>query len=156
MRFARFVISLAAFGILVPLAAAAQDTPNPHVERGQGLYNEYCARCHGPDAMGGGPDAGATRVPTADLTTIAARRSGVFPDPEVREIIDGRRPRRAHGPSGMPVWGQEFQPNVSGGAPSRVVVNDRINALIQYLRSIQREVPADEKPADEEPGEAQK
>jgi mono/diheme cytochrome c family protein len=155
MKLARLAISLAVFGMLVPLTAAAQDEQEQHVQRGYGLYNEYCARCHGPDAMGGGPDAGETRVPTADLTTIAARRGGVFPDPEVREIIDGRRPRRAHGPSGMPVLGNEFQPNVSGGAPSRVVVNDRIDALIRYLRSVQRELPADEKPADEEPGEAQ-
>ena len=148
MKLAGLAISLAVFGMLIPLAASAEESADGHVKRGHELYGEYCARCHGPDGTGDGPDAAETRVPTEDLTTIAVRRRGVFPDAELTEIIDGRRPRRAHGPSGMPVWGNEFQPSVSGGAPSRVVVNDRISALISYLRSIQREVKTEEAPGE--------
>jgi mono/diheme cytochrome c family protein len=114
------------------------------LQRGQETYAKNCSRCHGPEGRGDGPDAGTTRVPTLDLTYIAARRDGVFPRAEIQQIIDGRRGLRAHGPSGMPVWGDEFAPNVSGGGPSEVVIRDQITVLIDYLVSIQRELPAAE------------
>ncbi len=37
------------------------------VERGRDLYFEQCARCHGREGRGGGPDAGQFDVPPADL-----------------------------------------------------------------------------------------
>ena len=148
MRLAGVAMGLAVLGMLVPLAASAAESADPNVKRGHQLFGEYCARCHGQLGIGDGPEAAETRLPTADLTGIAARRGGVFPVAEVTEIIDGRRPRRAHGPSGMPVWGNEFQPSVSGGGPSRVVVNDRISALYAYLRSLQREAEAEAAPGE--------
>jgi len=80
---------------------------------------------------------GELRVPTANLTLISARRGGVFPVADMRRIIDGRQAIRAHGPSGMPVWGNEFAPPVSGGGPAEVAVRDRIHLLTEYLRAIQ-------------------
>lgn len=117
--------------------AIAQD--NKTDDRGKGLYDENCARCHGAEGRGDGPDAGTTRVATADLTLIAARNEGSFPDAEIAKIIDGRRAIRVHGASGMPVWGKEFQADPSGGGPGEVVVKDRIHALIDYLKTLQQQ-----------------
>ena len=63
----------------------------------------------------------------------------MFPEAEVVEIIDGRRVVRAHGQSGMPVWGKAFALEVSGRAPSEVVVKDKIYLLVEYLKAIQRQ-----------------
>ena len=139
MRFARMArLILAAALIAAPALAPAEDSASQARKlRGYELYQASCARCHGPDGIGDGPDAGETRVPTANLTLIAARRGGVFPDAEVQQIIDGRRAMRAHGPSGMPVWGNEFSPPVSAGGPAQVAVKDKIHLLAEYLKAIQ-------------------
>ena len=126
--------------LVAPALARADEASQERKLRGHELYSESCASCHGEKGRGDGPRAAETRVPTLDLTLIAARRDGVFPKPEVTGIIDGRRSIRAHGPSGMPVWGKEFLPDVSGGGPAEVVVRDRIQLLVEYLESIQRKV----------------
>lgn len=142
------ITCMAAAGLLARPAPAADDAVR--LERGRALYTESCMSCHGAGGAGDGPAAGATRVPTSDLTRIAERRGGVFPDAEVAEIIDGRRHLRAHGPRGMPIWGRAFGPAVSGG-PDGAEARDRVRVLVEYLKSIQR--PADEGPADEDPAD---
>jgi mono/diheme cytochrome c family protein len=143
MSFKTVACALAAI-IALPALALADEASQERKLRGAELYGESCARCHGPGARGDGPEAAETRVPALDLTLIAARREGVFPKAEVTEIIDGRRHVRAHGPSGMPVWGKEFLPDVSGGGPAEVVVRDRIQLLVEHLAALQRELSSDD------------
>ncbi len=54
---------------------------------GQVLYQNYCATCHGTDAKGNGPMAPVLKTPPPDLTQIAVRNGGVFPQKNVEKII---------------------------------------------------------------------
>jgi hypothetical protein len=48
------------------------------------------------------------RIPPPDLTRIAQRRGGNFPDAEIAAQIDGRTVVPAHGSRDMPIWGQRW------------------------------------------------
>ena len=122
---------------LVGSDARAQESAE--AQRGHNLYEQFCMDCHGMKGIGDGVLAEDLKVAPADLTTIAARRKGVFPDTEIREIIDGRRRVRAHGPLNMPLWGRQFGISVaSPGGPHEAETRDKINALVAYLKTIQR------------------
>lgn len=97
-------------------------------------YQQYCAVCHGEDAKGGGEYAGLLAVKPPDLTRIAARRGGKFPDAEVTRIIQGRGEVRAHGPKVMPGWDTTFGPETQGKRGDGV---GKAVLLAEYLRSIQ-------------------
>ena len=101
---------------------------------GRNLYLGYCAACHGPAGAGDGPVAPAMTYTMEDLRTLEARR-GEFPREWLREAIDGRTLRAVHGTRDMPVWGLEF----AAVEESPAHVQARINALIDYLESIQIE-----------------
>jgi mono/diheme cytochrome c family protein len=76
---------------------------------GPALYKTYCAVCHGTDARGGGPMAMSFKVPPPDLTRIAARNGGVYPQARVERIISGEEfLPGGHGTRTMPVWGPIF------------------------------------------------
>lgn len=76
---------------------------------GPALYKAYCAVCHGTDARGGGPMAMSFKVPPPDLTRIAARNGGVYPQARVERIISGEEfLPGGHGTRTMPVWGPIF------------------------------------------------
>ena len=124
---------------LMLFSAGAQAQESPAAQRGHNLYEQFCMDCHGMKGQGDGVLAEDLKVVPADLTTIAARRKGVFPDVEIREIIDGRRRVRAHGPLNMPLWGRQFGISVaSPGGPHEAETRDKINALVDYLKTIQR------------------
>ena len=73
---------------------------------GADMYKEYCAACHGPNGKGDGPAASAFKTPPADLTTLAKRRGGNYPDTYVATILqNGVQESKAHGSKDMPVWG---------------------------------------------------
>jgi len=137
----RGVVLAMGIGTLVgawrPLPAAAEEGESPAAQAGHRLYSQHCEVCHGIRAGGDGPLASELRVRPADLTRIAQRRSGVFPDVEVREIIDGRRVVRGHGPEKMPIWGDVFREQTAG-ATYESDVRDRVESLVTYLKSIQR------------------
>ena len=104
-------------------------------------YNENCARCHGTDAKGNGPDANEKfGYHPADLTQIAKHHGEKFPRLEIYDVIDGgkRLPGHYDFNSPMPLWGLSFQlrgKEYSG--QSEAAVKRRINALLDYLESIQ-------------------
>jgi mono/diheme cytochrome c family protein len=76
---------------------------------GPALFKAYCAVCHGTDARGGGPMSVSLKVPPADLTRIAARNGGVYPQARVERIISGEElVPGGHGTRAMPVWGPIF------------------------------------------------
>jgi mono/diheme cytochrome c family protein len=129
-------------GLLISLClcAVAQQktikTVNPVGARGidgKSLYNEFCAVCHGPDGKGGGPAAAALKTPPSDLTTIARRHGGKFPDTTVMAILKGEQNVTAHGNQEMPTWGKTFN-DVSGNL---TVAQGRMHALVDYIEGMQ-------------------
>ncbi len=137
MATAAWAVSLLAAG----LPAALRADESTAAQAGHNLYSRHCELCHGLRGQGDGPFAGELRVAPADLTTIALRRNGVFPEAEMREIIDGRRRVRGHGPDNMPIWGNVFGRNAEAGSELEQVARDRITTLVGYLKSIQRVAP---------------
>jgi mono/diheme cytochrome c family protein len=111
---------------------------NAAVATGASLYQTSCAGCHGPDARGNGPITPVIGVEPPDLTLIAARRDGTFPQLDVFRIIDGQAELSAHGPRHMPVWGYEFFGEDLDDEGAHGQSERKVDALVNYLRSIQR------------------
>jgi mono/diheme cytochrome c family protein len=107
-------------------------------EMGSEVYQRRCASCHGVDARGHGPASGALKVPPSDLTQIAHRRGGKFPDSEIALFIDGRFDLPAHGSRDMPIWGARLGEAIPESSLAEEVVRGKIATLIEYLKSIQR------------------
>lgn len=129
--------------LIFPLASLASEKPAPMQQGetpgdvGKTYFVNYCSACHGLDGRGNGPVAISLRTPPADLTRIAQRRGGKFPDAEIAAHIDGRTPVKAHGSREMPVWGRRFGEKFGGDTMSEEFVRGHLLILIQYLKSIQ-------------------
>ena len=106
---------------------------------GAELFATHCASCHGFDARGDGPAASALRPPPADLTQIAARSGGVFPESSIVRLIDGRFDLPAHGSREMPIWGARLANQIPGLATGDEVARGQIASLVEYLKSQQVE-----------------
>ena len=140
--FTRSIIALVA--LVVAFAVLGANT-QPEVKKvlssptspgsGKEMFTTYCSVCHGPDAKGAGPAAGALKTPPADLTQLAARNGGTFPELRVVGAIfgDAGRPS-AHGSQQMPVWGPVFRSlgRDNGAAPPMRVAN-----LTAYVKTLQ-------------------
>ena len=100
---------------------------------GKQLFLQYCASCHGADAKGGGPAASALKTAPTDLTSLAAKSNGKFPDDRVLRILQGGEDITAHGTRDMPVWGPIFN-NMS---PNLMIKQTRVYSLLNYLEGIQ-------------------
>lgn len=102
----------------------AKQTPSSD---GPGMFQAYCAACHGKTGRGDGPAAAALKAKPADLTQLAKRHGGTFSTKDFEDKINGPA---AHGSSEMPVWGPIFR-DLSG--------NDKLRVynLRQYIESIQ-------------------
>jgi mono/diheme cytochrome c family protein len=119
--------------------AHAEDRGDPLLAKvGAEAFQTYCASCHGATAIGDGPAASALRTTPADLTRIAARRSGAFPDAEIARFIDGRFDLPAHGSREMPIWGERLGAPIAEGVDHDEVVRGKLLALLEYLKTIQR------------------
>lgn len=123
--------------LAAPVARAAGPAPLTGAD-GAELFARFCTSCHGDAGRGDGPVAASLKVRPADLTAIAARAGGTFPEDDVREWVDGRAPLPAHGPREMPVWGYELEARAPEDAPGRAAAQDMTDRLVAYLRSIQR------------------
>ena len=111
---------------------------------GRADYRDNCASCHGMSGKGDGPMRSSLVKPPADLTTIAQRNGGQFPQELIWELIDGRWSGDGgpHGSREMPVWGQEFKKRamVQTGDSSITAewsARNRIISLLKYLEDIQ-------------------
>jgi mono/diheme cytochrome c family protein len=105
---------------------------------GEESYYQYCASCHGAKGEGDGPASPALRTQPADLTRIAKRRKGEFPEYEISQFIDGRNYVQAHGSREMPVWGVRFGENIPDSVARDEIVRGRLVILVEFLKSIQR------------------
>jgi hypothetical protein len=88
--------------------------------------------------LGRGPAAGALKTRPANLTGLAKRRGGAFPDGEIARFIDGRFEVTAHGSREMPIWGRRFGERIPEAGISEEIVRGRILVLVEYLKSIQQ------------------
>jgi mono/diheme cytochrome c family protein len=96
------------------------------------MFDTYCAVCHGKEGKGDGPAAKSlTKVP-ADLTKLAARNNGTFPEIKVRRYIEGLDEVAAHGTRDMPMWGDLFR------SLNRDTAQIRVEALAEYLKTMQK------------------
>jgi len=135
----RYLISAVIFAMACAYAFAQQTTVKKVTPvgakgiDGKSLYQEFCAVCHGTDGKGGGPAASALKMPPSDLTQIARRNGGRFPDTKVMSILRGEQPISAHGSADMPTWGKTFN-EVSG---NMTVAQGRMHALVMYLEEMQ-------------------
>ncbi|NBQ87527.1 MAG: hypothetical protein EBU07_08610 [Betaproteobacteria bacterium] len=109
---------------------------------GQRLYETHCASCHGIDGHGAGPMKPYLTTAPSDLTTIARRNGGAFPEQLVWEMIDGRSSTDIgpHGSREMPIWGQQFRNDAQrrGDNAPEWATRNRIVALLGYLQRIQQ------------------
>jgi mono/diheme cytochrome c family protein len=123
--------------VLIPAGearAGGQDTPSAVVS-GSAVFKTYCAACHGVEAKGDGPVAEGLRVRPPDLTLLAKRNGGSYPDEKVHRIIDGRKPVKGHGGADMPIWGDAFKSSHDGYSEEKV--KEKIAAVVEYLKTIQ-------------------
>jgi mono/diheme cytochrome c family protein len=112
--------------------AAAEKELTESVRLGKATFEEFCARCHGPEAEGGTvkryvtpgvKDAKPADVQAPDLREIHSRHPDEDPGAVAWEAIQKGRP-----PSPMPTWGVRY------GGP----MNDQqITDIVNYLLSIQ-------------------
>ena len=109
---------------------------------GAQMFKEYCAVCHGPSGKGDGPVATALKVPPPDLTTLAQRHDGKFPDDYVSNVLKNGVQNPAHRSGEMPVWGPIFDTMNRWKAlcpgMDETPVTLRITNLTNYLKSIQK------------------
>jgi mono/diheme cytochrome c family protein len=101
---------------------------------GKDLYNQYCAVCHGVDAKGKGPAAEALKKPATDLTQLAARNSGKYPELAVQVSIRGPHGVLEHGTGEMPIWGPIFTQTGS----QKDLGDMRVLALVKYIGTLQK------------------
>ena len=119
---------------VVPVSATPQPAGNKSSPAGSGLFSTYCVVCHGADGKGTGPLADSLKRRPADLTALAKTNGGTYPRDMVAKIIDGREGVKGHGGGDMPVWGDAFERSQDAGPQA---VKDRIDALVEYIDSIQ-------------------
>jgi hypothetical protein len=132
MRKSRVLLSVLALGALgVATRAAAQETTV--ADQGRGQFQQYCSGCHGLEGKGDGAFAAYLKAPPPDLTTIAKRRGGTFPETEVAQIIEEERLRTA---AGITIW-SALRRRRAGRRRRRLrpAARSRCQA---YLRSIQQ------------------
>jgi len=140
------VLPLAVFGGATP---GQQETRSePHEGRvnqkpaqytspssGKAMYLAYCASCHGKDGKGDGPAASAMKIALVDLTVLAAKNRGVFPENHVAQTVKGDSNTPSHGSKDMPVWGPIFG---AIGTKSEGVLQLRVRNLTKYIESLQQ------------------
>ena len=107
-------------------------------------FQKNCAACHGMEGKGDGPFIEFLRQTPSDLTLIAKRNNGVFPQQEIYDKIADPTRSRGHGSQEMPIWGDRYReeiierygPEYYGPSGS---VRGRILELVFYLNTIQQQ-----------------
>lgn len=123
---AAFVLALSA-----AVLPAHAESGTAAIEAGGRTFMRYCALCHGLDGTGNGPLTESLLTAPPDLTTLAARNDGNFPEARVKEIIEKGGPK-GHGMMAMLAWGKVF--NEELGSDSHKVIDD----LSAYLEGLQK------------------
>jgi cytochrome c len=128
--------------LLLIIAAAAARAQDYSRLSGAQLYERFCASCHGDKGRGDGVVAAIFKVETPDLTRLTQRHGGVYPDEQVRRIIDGRKPIGAHGTRVMPVWGFEFYAQNEPRPDPAGHTEEMVRRLADHVRTLQSATPS--------------
>ena len=96
------------------------------VERGDTLFQQYCATCHGRG--GSGPEYGA------DITRLRIKH-GAFLRAQIASAVRGTDPIVAHRAPGMMIAGARLRAGTRGNAAA---VEARIDDLVAFLETIQQ------------------
>lgn len=112
--------------------AKPPDLANP--KEGATIFKQDCAVCHGASAHGDGPAAKDLKARPPDLTKLAQRHGGTFPNGYVLDILRHGVSAPAHGTIEMPIWGPMFDTMSHDNATESKL---RIINLVNYLKSIQ-------------------
>jgi mono/diheme cytochrome c family protein len=118
---------------LVKYLQSIQSIPTSKPPTGAELYQKNCAGCHGNDLRGGGSAPYPFR-PAPDLTGLARRHGGKFPDAYVTDVLRDGVVLPAHGPAEMPTWGSDFREE---NGLNSAQVRQRIAELTSYIKSVQ-------------------
>jgi hypothetical protein len=86
------------------------------------------------DGKGKGPAAEALKKPSTDLTQLATRNKGKYPDLAVQVSIVGPHGMVEHGTGEMPIWGPIF----SRTGSEKDLGDMRVNALVKYIGTLQK------------------
>jgi len=133
-------LALAAGVLMVAWGSSARAAQAPDFSSytGAELYKRFCSACHGAKGEGDGPVAASFKIMVPDLTRIAKRQGGKFPDERIHRIIDGRQVPAPHGSREMPIWGWEFASVTREGTPDLATGDLLVARLVDHLRSIQK------------------
>jgi len=121
--------------IVATVAAHAQDYSG---YSGAELYHRFCASCHGDKGRGDGVVAPSFGIMVPDITGLARRNGGKFPEEQVRRIIDGTKTLPPHGSRDMPVWGFEFYAQNVNSPDPKAETDKMIARLTEHVRSLQK------------------
>jgi mono/diheme cytochrome c family protein len=119
-------------------ASASAFAEDLSTSTGAQLYRQFCASCHGKGGEGDGPVAPFFKLSPPDLTQIAKRHGGVYPDEWVRKVVDGTTSIGQHGSREMPIWGLQFAMTAPGPVQGKVVAEATIARLVEHLKTIQK------------------
>ena len=92
---------------LVDYLKSIQATTPAKIPSGAEIYVQDCAVCHGGNLKGSGVSLYPYVAPP-DLTTLARRHGGKFPDEYFANVVKNGATIPAHGPAQMPIWGTDL------------------------------------------------
>ena len=137
------LVQSAALVFIGVLGIATASWAQQRVDHGKVEYDAHCAICHGVSGKGNGEMRKFLTKAPSDLTTMAKRNGGAFPNQLAWEMIDGRGGTEIgpHGTREMPVWGQNYRIEALSQAGTATApewyVRNRIVALLDYLSRLQ-------------------
>lgn len=139
VAFVAGLLAAAAFGIAQTTTQIQKVPISPtSANSGKQMYNSYCATCHGLDGKGNGPAAMELKQQPTDLTALSRNNGGKFPDAHVYSVLQFGVETPAHGSKEMPVWGPALRSLTNGSSAARMVEQQRISNLTNYLRTLQQ------------------
>jgi mono/diheme cytochrome c family protein len=104
------------------------------ISDGKQMFSQYCGACHGTDGKGVGAATPALKVPAPDLTLLAKREGGKFPEIRMMHILQQTVDIPVHGGKDMPTWGPLFR---SLDRANESTTQLRAYNLMKYIESIQ-------------------
>jgi mono/diheme cytochrome c family protein len=116
-----------------PQEGKIKTTPIPYSSpaSGEQMYMDYCAVCHGKTGKGDGPLVSELKAPPPDLTRMAQRNNGKFPEARFADVLLVGTKGLGHGSVDMPIWGPAFR------SVDKDLTKLRIANLGRYVESLQ-------------------